>query len=187
MLDGLLAQSQPSPRAAIEPAHQAQPVQQASTRRSRTFQHTGVFKYSDIDRAWFWTVRVSAWLALLVSAVGSVQAFAGRWPTSLLTILDAWPASALIGGLGIQLIVTLVEWRFAHHWTHSWQWWLAIVIDLLFTCWGYADIGIPWLLNRWQAAGITGDGANVAAWAVLVLFSLAIALYPEQTLVQPEP
>jgi hypothetical protein len=130
----------------------------------------------------FWLVRFTAWVVLLGSGIGSIQAIAGRWPTSLGTILADWPWYAIVIGLVAQGIVTGFEWS-EPAWV-SWKWWLAMTIDVLLTYLGYASLLLPWLSTRWTSAGITADQIPLYAGASLLLLSVGFAFYPEQVLIK---
>lgn len=175
LLDGLLIPKQePLPTQMRTPATHVQ--------RTPAREQTWVFKQSDMRRALAVFVRYSAWLALVISCAGSVQAIAGRWPTALATIFSDWPWYAWVLGLGAQLAVTLVEWGQAHR--RGIAWWVAFAVDVMLTYFGYASLFLPWLLDRWKSAGVDAESLPWVAALTLVGLSASVALYPEQMLVK---
>ena len=123
--------------------------------------------------------RSMAWLVLLLSFLGTIAALHGGFGPMAATLASGQlNQAALLGGVLIQLIVTVLEWYYFDIWQIAWG---ARLIDTGATAIGYGPLltaPITLLLyNRGIADPIP------AAWGIIILASLGIAWFPESRLV----
>lgn len=124
--------------------------------------------------------RWTAWTVLLVSFLGSIAALHGGWPpliASLITLQPNW--AALLGGLGIQVLLTFLEW---HYFDQPLVAWPARVIDAATTALGYGPLILA-PLSAALASQALPQG-DIAAWCIIAVISFLIAWYPENRLVE---
>ena len=132
--------------------------------------------------------RWTAFVVLLVSFLGSVAAFHGGWPPLIASIKALEPHwAALLGGVGIQALLTYLEW---HYFDRPWIAWPARIGDALTTALGYGPLVVVGLstaltpIFQPDAATPTVIEGDIAAWCIIGIVSLLVAWYPESRLVE---
>lgn len=140
--------------------------------------------------------RYSAWLVLFGSALGAVVTFHGSWAA----LLAAPSLGRIVAGLGLQLVLTWMQWAYYQRPGIAWT---ARAADALTTTLGYGPLVhgalVGWFVGggastapilagldpAWQPGTPSAWGwAGVAAWAGIYLLSLVPAWYPESRLVR---
>jgi hypothetical protein len=146
---------------------------------------SAVFNGATFEALQPWIERVVGCVLLLTSFVGSVVTFNGGWESTFHTTWDIerWTISplAVVLGIGVQVICTLVEWAYRRR-RLSWQYLLALMVDGGSTLYAFLPVlYIP----------IFGSLAGVVHWMVamgvayLVSFAVVLvaAIMPEYILV----
>ena len=123
--------------------------------------------------------RATAWIVLLVSVFGSVAALAGGWQPLIAGIVTRHPQwYAIVGGIGLQVALTFLEWYYFDSPLVSWP---ARLLDTVLTALGYGPLVFVSLV-AFLAARHVPQPVYVAD-GIILLFSLAVAWYPESRLV----
>jgi hypothetical protein len=121
--------------------------------------------------------RFSALTLLLLSFAGTVAALSGGW-AALRTNPQLAP---IVGGIAAQLALTATEyWYGAGRGPLRYR--LALCIDAVLTTIGYGPLFVPWLTTYLTARG-TGELASVLSWGIVGALALALAWWPEKTLI----
>lgn len=124
--------------------------------------------------------RYTAYVVLFVSFLGTVVALAGGWEPFIMSLLAWRPnVAALGGGIGLQALLTYLQWHYFDHKPISWT---ARLMDAALTAIGWGPLFAPWL-NLQLAARAVPEPLYVA-WVILGLVALAVAWYPESRLVE---
>lgn len=123
--------------------------------------------------------RTTAWIVLFVSVLGTIAALAGGWVPLIAGIIAFKPNWAAIGGgVGIQVLLTYLEWHYFDIPLVSWP---ARLVDTATTALGYGPLVIALLATLLASKGVPSP-YNVA-WAIIGVVSFLIAWYPESRLV----
>lgn len=123
--------------------------------------------------------RYTAWVVLLVSFLGSVAAFYGGWPALVADLIALTPhAAPILLGIGIQALVTYLEW---HYFDQPVVAWLARLGDAATTALGYGPLVVGGLAAQLTSQAL--PDATYPAWGIIGLVSLLVAWYPESRLV----
>ena len=121
--------------------------------------------------------RMAAIGVLFFSFAGSVAALSGGWAE-----LRSAPRLAPIAvGIAIQVALTAAEWWYGAG-RGRWRYRLALAIDAALTTLGYGPLIVPPLTGYFASKG-RDDIAQVLAWIVVGGVSLAVAYFPERTLI----
>lgn len=121
--------------------------------------------------------RLMAIGVLFFSFAGSVAALSGGW-----TELRSAPRLAPIAaGIALQVALTAAEWWYGAG-RGRWRYRLALAIDAALTTVGYGPLIVPPLAGYFATKGM-GDVALPLAWIVVSGVSLAVAYFPERTLI----
>lgn len=122
--------------------------------------------------------RWTAYVVLFVSFLGTVVALAGGWEPFIASLIALRPGvAALAGGIGLQALLTFLQW---HYYDHRMIAWTARGIDTAFTAVGYGPLVLVPLVAfvaTWTTYPL------YLAWAIIGIVSLLIAWYPENRLV----
>jgi len=121
--------------------------------------------------------RFSALTLLLLSFAGTVAALSGGW-ASLRTDPRLAP---IVGGIVVQLVLTATEYWYGAG-RGPWRYRLALCFDMVLTTIGYGPLFVPWLTTYLTAHGI-GELARVLSWGIVGAVALALAWWPEKTLI----
>ena len=121
--------------------------------------------------------RFAAFALLLLSFAGTVAALSGGW-TALRTAPRLAP---IVGGIGLQLALTATEYWYGAGRGH-WRYRVALCVDAALTTVGYGPLFVPWIAPYLAARG-AGELALVLAWALVGVAALALAWWPEKTLI----
>jgi hypothetical protein len=123
--------------------------------------------------------RSTAWIVLVLSALGTIAALAGGWKPLIDSFRAAAPLwGAIVGGLAIQGVLTFLEWYYFDQPMISWP---ARLFDTIATALGYGPLFLVSLLSFLVAKDVPQP--QYAAWIIIGLVSLLIAWYPESRLV----
>ncbi|HEX6290232.1 MAG TPA: hypothetical protein VFZ66_13650 [Herpetosiphonaceae bacterium] len=133
-----------------------------------------------------WIERTVGAVLLLTSFVGSVVAFNGGWEATFHRSWDLqrWTIAplALVVGLAVQLVCTLVEWAYRRR-RLSWQYLLALLVDSGATLFAFLPV-----LYAPIFGSLAGVVPPLLAMGVAYLVSLAVvlvaAIMPEHILVE---
>lgn len=121
--------------------------------------------------------RFSALALLLLSFAGSVAALSGGWAA-----LRTDPRLApIVGGIVVQLVLTATEYWYGAG-RGPWRYRVALCVDAALTTIGYGPLFKPWLTDYLAARG-TGELAPLLAWMIVGAAALALAWWPEKTLI----
>lgn len=121
--------------------------------------------------------RFSALALLLLSFAGSIAALSGGW-----SALRTDPRLAPIaGGVAVQIVLTATEYWYGAG-RGPWRYRVALCVDAVLTTIGYGPLFMPWL-TVWLASHGTGELTTVLAWAIVGALALALAWWPERTLI----
>lgn len=121
--------------------------------------------------------RMSAIGILFFSFAGSIAALSGGW-----SALRSEPRLAPIAaGIAIQVTLTAAQWWYGAG-RGRWRYRLALAIDAALTTVGYGPLIAPPLAGYFAAKGLA-DMATPLAWIVVGGVSLAVAYFPERTLI----
>lgn len=123
--------------------------------------------------------RFTAFLVLFLSFLGSVVTLHGGWVPLIESLAAARPVWwALLGGIGLQLLLTYLEWHYFDRVAIAWP---ARVADTALTALGYG----PLVVGRLTAALATEalPDATIPAWIIIGIVSFLAAWYPESRLV----
>jgi len=121
--------------------------------------------------------RFSAFGVLFFSFAGTIAALSGGWAS-----LANTPRLAPIAlGFAVQVAITAAEWWYGAG-RGRWRYRTALVIDSALTAAGYGPLVASWIAAYLAARGM-GELAIVVAWSIIGVASLAIAWYPERTLI----
>lgn len=151
----------------------SEPLKNAPTKESAVISRARLRRQRGAVERW------TAWVVLFLSFLGTVVAFAGGWP-ALIESLRTWQpsAAAILGGLGLQGLLTYLEW---HYFDRPLIAWTARGFDTALTAVGWGPLFAPWLIAQLTTRA-TPEPFYVA-WAILGLVALAVAWYPETRLV----
>jgi hypothetical protein len=123
--------------------------------------------------------RASAWFVLLLSVIGSVAALAGGFVPLIAGIIGRTPQwSAIIGGLGLQAILTFLEWYYFDSPLVSWP---ARLVDTVTTAIGYGPLFLAALVAFLVEQDVAQAG--YVAWGIIGGISFLVAYFPESRLV----
>lgn len=121
--------------------------------------------------------RMMAIGLLLLSFAGTAAALSGGWSVLL---ADPQPGR-IAAGIAAQLALTAAEWWYGNG-RGRWRYRVALCLDTALTALGYGPLIVPPLAAYLAGRGLD-SGANAAAWAIVALVSVALAWYPEKTLI----
>lgn len=146
---------------------------------ARTGKESAIVRRSTLRRQRGTIERYTAWIVLFVSVLGTIAALAGGWTPLIASIVTLKPNWAAIGGgIGIQALLTYMEWHYYDVFFISWP---ARTADTIATALGYGPLVVVALAAFLAAKGVPSSG--YAAWGVIGLVSFLIAWYPESRLV----
>jgi len=123
--------------------------------------------------------RFTALGVLFISFLGSIVALHGGWApliSSLVALQPKW--SLLLLGVGLQVLLTYLEW---HYFDRPLIAWPARLADTALTALGYGPLVLD-VLVRALTSEVLPD-PFFAAWGIIGLVSLLAAWYPESRLV----
>lgn len=145
----------------------------------RVAKESAVFTRSQLRRQRGAIERWTALVILFVSFLGTIVALAGGWEP-FLSSLRAYrpPWAAIAGGIGIQALLTFLEW---HYFDRRFVSIPARVVDTVFTALGYG----PLVLSLLSAALVERHVSEpiYVAWLIIGVVSYVIAWYPESRLI----
>jgi hypothetical protein len=119
--------------------------------------------------------RISAWLLLILSLLGTIVALHGSWEPILALHLSL---AASLGGLLIQIVLTWTQWAYGGNRRHP-IYIGSLAIDASLTVVGYAPILVPILATWVISRGLPFE----VAWGIVIIAALALAWYPDSRLV----
>jgi hypothetical protein len=119
--------------------------------------------------------RLTAYIVLLVSFVGTIVALHGGWEVVLTSGLQV---RALVGGVLLQVVLTWLQWSYHHIRALCWG---SRLVDAALTAYGYGPLFIVALVGYLTERSIPQP--LFAGWFILGLVSLLLAWYPESRLV----
>lgn len=136
---------------------------------------SAVISRAQLERGRGRVERLTAYLVLIVSFVGTVVALHGGWDVILISGLQL---RALAGGVLLQLVLTWLQWSYHHIRALCWG---SRLVDAAFTAYGYGPLFIVALVGYLVERSIPQP--LFVAWSILGLVSLLLAWYPESRLV----
>jgi hypothetical protein len=151
------------------------PVAPPSGERAGGKKQSAVVSRAQLERGRGRVERLTAYVVLLVSFVGTVVALHGGWGVVLTSGLQV---RALAGGVLLQIVLTWLQWSYHHIRALCWG---SRLIDAAFTAYGYGPLFIVALVGYLTERSIPQP--LFAGWFILGLVSLLLAWYPESRLV----
>lgn len=142
---------------------------------------SAMFRRASIERSRTGVERLTAWIVLLVSVLGTIVAFHGGWEA----FTTARRLPAVLAGITIQSGLTYVQWAYYHRRALSLG---SRLIDTGLTVLGFGPLFAGALTRFFFSIGITSviagqPGAVIVTWATLIIASYGLAWYPESRLV----
>lgn len=118
--------------------------------------------------------RWTALVVLLASFMGTIAAWGGGWDTFLAAWnSDAPPWGAVAGGVGLQVLLTYLQWHYYDRRSVSIP---ARLADAGLTTVGYGPLFLEW--PSWT------DTTLWLPWVIVGVVSFVVAWYPESRLVE---
>ena len=179
-LDGLDEQAVEKARAVTKGTVKSAPLVNGKAAKARS-KPSAIFRRASLEHSRTGVERITAWIVLLVSVLGTVMALHGGW-----ALLWASPKPiAIVAGVLIQCGLTYVQWAYYHQRTLSWG---SRLLDTGLTAIGFGPLLTAPLTQFFVSVGVTSTlqgvpGAVVAAWGAIALASYGLAWYPESRLV----
>jgi hypothetical protein len=143
--------------------------------RGQSAKSSAIVSRAQIAKARGPVERATAWIVLVVSFVGTIAALYGGWAPILAL---QFSASAVLGGLLLQGLLTWLQWAYHHSRVLCWG---SRIVDAGLTAYGYGPLFIAALEDYLAARDV--PLAFYAAWFLIGLVSLGLAWYPESRLV----
>lgn len=147
----------------------------------------GTFSRAHLKRSRTGVEKAFAWAILVLGWAGSVSTAHGGW----LATITAFSLGATLIGLAMQALLTWLEWAYADVWYIAWP---ARAVDALLTALGYGFLFVGGMASLIAVTGVSStrvfwlwwelSPAGWVAWVLIYLLSLAVAWYPEHTLVR---
>lgn len=137
---------------------------------------SAVISRAQLDRQRGLVERMSAYIVLLISGVGTVVALHGGWEP---IIAGEWRLAPFVGGALIQAGLTWLQWSYYHVRGLSWP---ARIVDAGLTAYGYGPLFVGAISGYLTSRGAV-EIADVGAWIIIGLVSYGLAWYPESRLV----
>lgn len=146
---------------------------------------TAVIDGAAVDRAFARTVQGAAWAMLGVSIFGSIIAFNGGWEPKL-AFWQGISLNALIAGLALQGVITLIEWRYRNH-KLSLIYLFTLAVDAGMTFIGYNPVIGPRIGQALSKALADSQIVGVSSGLAVVLVAVGailLAILPEKWLIR---
>lgn len=121
--------------------------------------------------------RMAAIGVLFFSFAGSVAALSGGWAA----VRNEPRIAPIVVGVALQAALTAAEWWYGAG-RGRWRYRVALAIDAALTTVGYGPLIVPPLAGYFETKGMA-DMAAPLAWIVVGGVSLAVAYFPERTLI----
>lgn len=142
---------------------------------SKSAKQSAIVSRAQLARARGPVERVTAWIVLVVSFIGTIVVFYGGWTPILELHLSV---SAILAGIGVQALLTWLQWAYHHNRLLCWG---SRIIDAGLTAYGYGPLFIAGLTA--YLVGRSVPWPNVVVWVPIGLVSIGLAWYPESRLV----
>lgn len=142
---------------------------------SQPAKQSAIVSRSQLERARGPVERATAWIVLVVSFIGTIAALHGGWAPILAL---QFSASAILGGMLLQGLLTWLQWGYQHNRLLCWG---SRIVDAGLTAYGYGPLFIATLVAYLTSRGVPAP--PYVAWFLVGLVSLAAAWYPEDRLV----
>lgn len=128
------------------------------------------------------TVRWTSLGVLVVSFIGTIMAFNGKWPSTW-RFWEQVSTIAIIAGVALQSFCTLMEWanrrrRLSIHYIGP------LFIDVAGTYIGFASLLVPIFIRALERSMLPTIAATLVAHIGVIVLAFWFAYYPETNLVQ---
>lgn len=143
--------------------------------RSQPAKQSAIVGRAQLERARGPVERVTAWIVLVVSFIGTIVVFHGGW-TPILAL--HFSIGAILGGALLQGVLTWLQWAYHDNRLLCWG---SRIIDAGLTAYGYGPLFIA-VITAYLASRAVPFALYVG-WFIVGLVSLAVAWYPEDRLV----
>lgn len=153
----------------------SEPTRNPAAPPSGARKQSAIVTHAQIERGRGRVERLTAYIVLLVSFVGTVVALHGGWA---IVLAGGFQWRALAGGVLLQLILTWLQWSYHHARVLCWG---SRLVDAALTAYGYGPLFIVALVSYLVERSIPQP--LFVGWSILGLVSLLLAWYPESRLV----